>query len=121
VKAIDTNILARFFINDPDDAEAVRQRPSAVAALSERAFVSVTVLLEFEWVMRGFYGFARSDVDRAIRALASMEQVSIEDRGAVLVALDAFIQGLDFAAASEVRAPPRFSPSIGAWPNARIS
>jgi predicted nucleic-acid-binding protein len=48
VKAIDTNILARFFINDPDDAEAVRQRPSAVAALSERAFVSVTVLLEFE-------------------------------------------------------------------------
>jgi predicted nucleic-acid-binding protein len=97
VKAIDTNILARFFINDPDDAEAVRQRPSAVAALSERAFVSVTVLLEFEWVMREFYGFARSDVARAIRALASMEQVSIEDRGAVLVALDAFDQGLDFA------------------------
>ena len=97
MKAIDTNILARFFINDPDDAEAVRQRPSAVAALSERAFVSVTVLLEFEWVMRGFYGFVRSDVARAIRALASMEQVSIEDRGAVLVALDAFDQGLDFA------------------------
>jgi predicted nucleic-acid-binding protein len=123
VKAIDTNILARFFINDPDDAEAVRQRPSAVAALSERTFVSVTVLLEFEWVMRGFYEFARSDVARAIRALASMEQVSIEDRGAVLVALDAFIQGLDFAEgciSREVRAPPRFSPSIGAWPNARI-
>jgi predicted nucleic-acid-binding protein len=80
VKAIDTNILARFFINDPDDAEAVRQRPSAVAALSERAFVSVTVLLEFEWVMRGFYGFARSDVARAIRALASMEQARLAKR-----------------------------------------
>jgi predicted nucleic-acid-binding protein len=109
VKAIDTNILARFFINDPDDAEAVRQRPSAVAALSERAFVSVTVLLEFEWVMRGFYGFARSDVDRAIRALARMEQVSIEDRGAVLVALDAFIQGLDFADALHLARSSRAS------------
>ena len=80
-----------------DDAEAAKQYPSAVSALSERSFVSVTVLLEFEWVMRGFYGFAPSDVARAIRALASMEHVSIEDRGAVLVALDAFVQGLDFA------------------------
>ena len=91
MKAIDTNILARFFINDPDDAEAVRQRPSAVAALSERAFVSVTVLLEFEWVMRGFYKLPPSRIARVMQALASIEHVSIEDRGAVLVALDAFI------------------------------
>jgi predicted nucleic-acid-binding protein len=97
VKAIDTNVLARFFINDPDDAEATRQRPFAVAALSERAFVSVTVLLEFEWVMRGFYAFARPDVAHAMRALISIEHVSIEDRGAVLAALDGFAQGLDFA------------------------
>jgi len=33
VKAIDTNVLARFFFNDPDGAEARRQPPSAVAAL----------------------------------------------------------------------------------------
>ena len=57
----------------------------------------MTVLLEFEWVMRGFYGVPRSEMARVIRALASIEQVSIEDRGAVLVALDAFDQGLDFA------------------------
>jgi hypothetical protein len=55
MKALDTNVLARFFVDDADDAQAVRQRPAAVAALSERAFVSVTVLLEFEWLMRGFY------------------------------------------------------------------
>ena len=97
MKAIDTNVLARFFINDPDDAESTRQRPLAVAALSERAFVSVTVLLEFEWVMRGFYAFARPDVARAMRYLVSIEHVSIEDRGAVLAALDGFARGLDFA------------------------
>jgi predicted nucleic-acid-binding protein len=97
VKAIDTNVLARFFINDPDDAEAIKQRPFAVAALSERAFVSVTVLLEFEWVMRVFYAFARPDVAYAMRSLVSIEHVSIEDRGAVLAALDGFARGLDFA------------------------
>jgi predicted nucleic acid-binding protein len=32
-----------------------------------------------------------------LRALASIEHVSLEDRDAVLVALDAFDKGLDFA------------------------
>ena len=50
--ALDTNALARFFIDDADGAQAARQRPAAIAALSERAFVSVTVLLELDWVMR---------------------------------------------------------------------
>jgi len=51
MKFLDTNVLARFFIDDPDDAQATRQRPVAVAALSEPSIVTVTVLLEFEWVM----------------------------------------------------------------------
>ena len=46
--------------------QAARQRPAAVAALSERAFVSVTVLLEFEWVMRGFYTLPRRDIVAAV-------------------------------------------------------
>ncbi len=55
MRALDTNVLARFFVDDTDDAQAAEQRPAAVAALSERSFVSVTVLLELEWVLRGFY------------------------------------------------------------------
>jgi predicted nucleic-acid-binding protein len=109
MRAIDTNVLARFFVNDPDDAEAIRQRPAAVAALSDRAFVSVTVLLEFEWVMRGFYGLAPSEIASAMRALAGIEHVSIEDRGSVLVALDAFVRGLDFADALHLARSSRAS------------
>jgi predicted nucleic-acid-binding protein len=97
MKAIDTNVLARFFIDDGKDAEAAKQHPAAAAALSERAFVSVTVLLEFEWVMRGFYALPRAEITRVMRALTSIEHVSIEDRSAVLAALDGFAQGLDFA------------------------
>ena len=67
MRALDTNVLARFFVDDADDAQAARQRPAAVAALSERSFVSVTVLLELEWVLRGFYGLPTRDVLRVLR------------------------------------------------------
>ena len=97
MRALDTNVLARFFVDDPDDTQAARRRPAAIAALSERAYVSVTVLLELEWVMRGFYRLPSKDIARVLRALAGIEHVTLEDRDAVLVALDAFDRGLDFA------------------------
>ncbi len=102
MKALDTNVLARFFIADADDEQAARQRPAAVAALAQRAFVSVTVLLELEWVMRGFYGLPQREFSRVLRALAGIEHITVEDRDAVLLALDAFDKSLDFADALHV-------------------
>ena len=109
MRALDTNVLARFFIDDADDAQAAKQRPSAVAALSERAFVAVTVLMELEWVMRGFYGLPPTDISRVLRVLSSIEHITIEDRSAVLTALDAFDQGLDFADALHIARSSRAS------------
>ena len=97
MKAVDTNVLARFFINDPDDAEAALQKPAAVAALSQPVFVPITVTLEFEWVMRGFYELPRSDIAKVFLALCGLENVTLEDRDAVLSSLTAYGQGLDFA------------------------
>lgn len=102
MRSLDTNVLARFFVDDADDRQASRQRPAAVAALADRAWVSVTVLLELEWVMRGFYALAQRDISRAFRALAGIEHITIEDRDAVLAALDAFDAGIDFADALHV-------------------
>jgi predicted nucleic-acid-binding protein len=109
VKALDTNVLARFFVDDADDPQAARQRPAAVAALSERSFVSVTVLLELEWVLRGFYELPTRDVLRVLRALAGIEHITFEDRDAVLVAVDAFDKGLDFADALHMARSSRAS------------
>ncbi len=97
MKAFDTNVLARFFVDDPDDSQAGRQRPAAVATLSARGSVSVTVLLEFEWVMRGFYDIGRSEIARVMKALCGIEHISIEDRRNVLNAIEAYDAGLDFA------------------------
>jgi predicted nucleic-acid-binding protein len=109
VKALDTNVLARFFIDDDDDPQAARQRPLAVQALAERCFVWVTVLLELEWVMRGFYELPRPDISRVFRALAGIDHVTLEDRDAVLMAVDAFDRGLDFADALHVARSRRAS------------
>ena len=102
MKALDTNVLARFFVDDSDDPQAAAQRPAAIAALSQRAFVPVTVLLEFEWVLRGFYDLPSHAVAKVLRALASIPHVSLEDRAAVLMAIEGFEQGLDFADALHV-------------------
>lgn len=109
MRALDTNVLAGFFVDDPDDAQAAKQRPAAIAALAERLFVSVTVLLELEWVMRGFYELPNGDISRVLRALTSIEHITLEDRDAVLVAVDAFDQGLDFADALHLARSARAS------------
>ena len=107
--ALDTNVLVRFFNDDADDAQAAKQRPAAVAALAERSFVSVTVLLELEWVMRGFYEPPARDISHVLRALASIEHITLEDRDAVLVAIDTFDKGLDFADAMHLARSSRAS------------
>lgn len=109
MRALDTNVLARFFVDDADDAQAAEQRPAAIAALAERSFVSVTVLLELEWVLRGFYELPARDVSRVLRALASIEHITLEDRASVLEAVDAFDKGLDFAAALHLARSSRAS------------
>lgn len=109
MRALDTNVLARFFVDDADGAQAARQRPAAIAALAQRSYVSVTALLELEWVMRGFYELPARDVSRVLRALASIEHITLEDRDAALVAVDAVDKGLDFADALHLARSTRVS------------
>lgn len=95
--SLDTNVLVRFFVDDPDDRESTKQRPAAVKAISQRSFVSVTVLLELEWVLRGFYELPAKETSSVLRALASIPHVTLEDRDAVLTAVEWMDKGLDFA------------------------
>ena len=80
MKSFDASVLASFFIDDSDDREAAKQRPAATLALAERGFVGITVLLEFERVMRGFYQLPRADISRVLRALAGVQHIALEDR-----------------------------------------
>lgn len=97
--AVDTNVLARFYCEDPNDPEAKRQRPLArrVMVESEAVFVPLTVVLEFEWVMRGFYELEPEHFSQAIEHLLGMPHVTVERWEAVKDAIDLHRRGLDFA------------------------
>jgi len=97
--AIDTNILARFYVQDPADPEAAQQSAIArrVLANSKQVFVPLTVVLELEWVLRAFYGFAAADFVRVVEHLLGLPQVRVEQWPSVQDALSAHAQGLDFA------------------------
>jgi predicted nucleic-acid-binding protein len=97
--AIDTNILARFYCNDPEDLEAARQRPRARRVMTESAalFVPLTVVLELEWVMRGFYDAPPAAFCQVINHLLGLSHVTVERWQAVKDATGLHQQGLDFA------------------------
>lgn len=97
--AIDTNVLARFYCHDPEDPEAKRQRPLArrVMVESPSIFVPLTVVLEFEWVMRGFYRADPEDFCRAVEHLLGMPHVTVERWEALKDAVQLHRQGLDFS------------------------
>ena len=59
--------------------------------------VSKTVLLELEWVMRGYYEFGRAEILSVLRHLFALPHVMIEDRLVAEQVLTNFASGLDFA------------------------
>ena len=96
---LDSNVLARYYVEDAADAEAQRQR-SAARRLMESGqplMVCKTVLLELEWVLRGYYEFPHAEVASVMRHLLDLPHVTIEDRGTVEQALSNAAVGIDFA------------------------
>jgi predicted nucleic-acid-binding protein len=96
---LDTNVLARYYVEDKQDAEAEDQREAARRLIeSGRALmVSKTVILELEWVMRGYYGAKPAEVVSVLRHLLALPHVVIEDRGTVERALSYTDAGIDMA------------------------
>ena len=59
--------------------------------------VCKTVILELEWVMRGYYGFNHAEVISVLRHLMALPHISIEDRSTVERALSQCDAGLELA------------------------
>ncbi|HLF96787.1 MAG TPA: type II toxin-antitoxin system VapC family toxin [Methylococcaceae bacterium] len=97
--ALDTNILARFYVDDPNDPEAIKQRPVAfrIFTESERLFVPLTVVLELEWVLRAFYGFSNQEFVKVVNHLLGLPNIKVEEWPRIADALSLHAQGLDFA------------------------
>jgi predicted nucleic-acid-binding protein len=92
VKALDTNILARFVLSDD-----IEQARLAEAQLREPCFVPDTVLLEFAWLLSSRFGLTRVKVARTLRDLITLPNLTVTDFALLNWAIDRFEAGADFA------------------------
>ncbi len=96
---LDTNVLARYYIADKSDGAAAGQHEEARRLIESGQPLKVckTVVLELEWVMRGYYEFAPEQVTRVFHHLLGLAHVTVEDRDAISQALAGCEAGLDMA------------------------
>lgn len=96
---LDTNVLARYYIRDVGDAEASKQREAARRLMESGKPLKVckTVLLELEWVMRGYYEFSTAEIGGVMNHLLALPQVTVEDRESIVQALSHCEAGLELA------------------------
>ena len=90
--ALDTNVLARYYVQaEQADAATTAQCAQARALLEsgKPLFVATTVALELEWVLRGFYKLKPKTVAAVFMHLLEMPHLQVQDRHALQSACDA--------------------------------
>lgn len=84
MKAIDTNVLVRFLVNDDRaQAEQVRQLFATAEQQREAFYVPLLVLLETIWVLESAYQIQRADLIETLGELLLMPVLQFEQREAV--------------------------------------
>jgi predicted nucleic-acid-binding protein len=86
--ALDTNVLVRYLVND-DQAQfaLVKKLVTQVLQAGGTLYVSITVILELEWVLRSNFDKTKQEVIEAITALLSAAELSFASESAVEEAL----------------------------------
>jgi predicted nucleic-acid-binding protein len=98
--AFDTNLLVRAVVADHEEQVALVRK----LIVSNTIFISRTVLLETEWVLRSSYKKTRTELHAFFKALLETDNTVIEDAEAVHHALDWYAQGADFSDALHLAA-----------------
>ena len=96
---LDTNILARYYVDDENDSEAQQQQLAAKRLFEsgQALKISKTVFLELEWVLRGYYNFTPAEVILVFENILSQPHIHVECRPEVEQAVSSLEDGLDFA------------------------
>jgi len=103
MRAVDTNVIIRFLMRD----DPVQAAKAAAVIGHEPVFLPRTVLLETEWVLRTIYDMPAKVLIRALRNVAGLPGVSVEDAPLFSQAMDWAEGGMDFADALHLAASSR--------------
>ncbi|MCP3963530.1 MAG: type II toxin-antitoxin system VapC family toxin [bacterium] len=85
MKALDTNVLVRFLVND-DDAQGRRVKRLFEQAEESRNRFLITnaVVLEILWVLSAVYDFTRQEVLQALELLTELPILAFESHDGIL-------------------------------------
>jgi len=92
MRAIDTNVIARFLLND-DPAQSLVAR----SILQTNVFIPHTVLIEIVWLLSSRYGLTRDLISIALSELIDIPTVQVDDLSLVKWAIGRYADGADFA------------------------
>jgi predicted nucleic-acid-binding protein len=98
--AVDTNALVRWLTNDDAEQCAIVNRLfDEFIGKGERLYVTVTVMLELEWVLRSRYCYDKQSILSALNALLEVTELEFQSEPALEQSLWLFKQAVarDFA------------------------
>lgn len=101
--SLDTNVLVRVVTeDDPEQVEVARRLFE-----EEALFISKTVCLELEWVLRYSYDLDAATIADIFRRLLGHRRIHWEDRRSLGAALEWCESGMDFADALHLASSDR--------------
>jgi predicted nucleic-acid-binding protein len=92
MKAVDTNVILRFLTADDP-----RQTAAATKCIGAGVFVSHSVLIETECVLRSGYGWTAARINGQLTDFVAMQCVEMDQIDALHWALERHLLGADWA------------------------
>jgi predicted nucleic-acid-binding protein len=96
---VDTNVLVQYITqDDPRQARVVDRFIDQAIASGSALRLNGVVLCELVWVLESVYEYTKEEVLSALDTAMAVQQFDVEDRDAVLLAVEDFRRGSgDFA------------------------
>lgn len=91
--ALDTNVVIRLLVGD----DAAQAQAAEELVKAEPCTVSMSVLMECEWVLRACYALQAITIEASFRDLLNLQNISAAETVLAQRVLDAYASGLDFA------------------------
>jgi len=91
--SIDANVIIRLFTGDDKEQAAKAKHLFA----REPIYITKTVILETEWVLRYAYEFKADNIADAFTKLLGQQNVAVEDAHHIIQAINLLQNGMDFA------------------------
>ena len=97
MRAIDTNVLIRLFVNDDSEQHHTVKNFFANLKDTEQVYVSLVVVTELVWVLESGYAQSKDVIVQILGALLETAQLSFQNSIALADALSLYKNGADFA------------------------